>query len=324
MIKRSRVVGCGSFLPEKVVTNDDMSKFVDTNHEWVVTRTGIHQRHMAAEHEKTSDLALEACKRALESAGKTAGDIDFIICATTTPDQVFPATATRLQAALGMKKGFGMDLQAVCSGFVYALSVADNFITSGQAKCGIVVGAETMSRLLDWNDRGTAVLFGDGAGAVVLEASEGEGSLEDTGVLRTFLHSDGQLNEILHMTGGPGSNKCIGSMVMNGREVFRHAVDKLGGAIEEMLAHFKLTEDNIDWFIPHQANERIIDALAKRFSFTPEKVVKTVAHHANTSAASIPLALDAAVKDGRIQRGDLILLDALGGGLTWGSALLRW
>lgn len=324
MRMRSRVVGCGSFLPEKVVTNDDLAKFVDTNHDWIVARTGIHQRHMAAEQEKTSDMALEACRRALDHAGKKIEDVDFILCATTTPDQIFPATATTLQASLGMGHGFAMDVQAVCSGFVYGLSVADNFITSGQAKCGIVVGAESMSRLLDWEDRSTAVLFGDGAGAVVLEASQGEGSLEDAGVLRTFLHSDGALNEILHMTGGPGSTKCIGSMVMNGREVFRHAVDKLGGAIEEMLAHFKLTEDDIDWFIPHQANERIIDALAKRFAFSPEKVVKTVAHHANTSAASIPLALDSAVQDGRIQRGDLILLDALGGGLTWGSALLRW
>ena len=324
MIKRSRIAGCGSFVPEKVVTNDDLSKFVDTNHEWIVTRTGIHQRHVAAEGEKTSDLALAACKAALDHAGLDAADLDFVLCATTTPDQVFPSTATRVQAALGMTQGFAMDIQAVCSGFVYALSVADNFIARGQAKRGLVVGAETMSRLLTWEDRSTSVLFGDGAGAVVLEMAEGEGTLEDRGVLGTFLHSDGSLNEILNMTGGPGSTKCIGTMVMNGREVFRHAVDKLGSSIEEALSHFELTEADIDWFVPHQANERIIDALAKRFAFGEGKVVKTVAHHANTSAASIPLALDAAVRDGRIQKNDLVLLDALGGGLTWGSALVRW
>lgn len=324
MIKRSCLVGCGSFLPEKIVTNDDLSQVMETTHDWIVSRTGIHQRHVAAENEKTSDLALIACQRALAHAGKSIVDIDFIVCATTTPDQIFPSTATRLQSALGMKRGFALDLQAVCSGFVYALAVADNFIKTGQAKAGLVVGAETMSRLLDWSDRSTAILFGDGAGAVVLEAVEGKGSLEDRGILHTLLHSDGNLNDILYMTGGPGSTKGIGSMVMNGREVFRHAVEKLGSAIQEMLEACHLTEEEVDWFIPHQANERIIDALSKRFAFSPEKVVKTIALHANTSAASIPLALDAAVQDGRIQRGDMILLDALGGGLAWGSALLRW
>jgi 3-oxoacyl-[acyl-carrier-protein] synthase-3 len=324
MIKRSRIVGCGSYLPTKILTNDALAERMDTNHDWIVSRTGIHQRHVAADGENTSDLAIEACKKALAHAGISANDLDFIICATTTPDQTFPSTATKIQASLGMTGGFALDIQAVCSGFVYALAVANNFITAGQAKRGLVIGAETMSRLLDWDDRSTAILFGDGAGAVVLEATEGTNTLEDQGVLHTILHSDGALNDILHMTGGPGSTKCIGSMVMNGREVFRHAVEKLGGAIEEMLAHFHLTESDIDWFIPHQANERIIDALAKRFTFDAEKVVKTIAHHANTSAASIPLALDAAVKDGRVQRGDLILLDALGGGLTWGSALVRW
>jgi 3-oxoacyl-[acyl-carrier-protein] synthase-3 len=321
---RSRVIGVGSFLPKKILTNDDLSSLMPTTHEWIVTRTGIHQRHVAEEGEKTSDLAFEACKRALENAGKSAKDIDFILCATTTPDQIFPSTATRLQAKLGMTKGFAMDLQAVCSGFIYALAVADNFITSGQAKCGLVVGAETMSKLLDWTDRSTAILFGDGAGAVVLEAQGGTGSFDDSGVLRTFLHSDGQFNDILQMTGGPGSTKCIGSMVMQGQEVFRHAVEKLGEGVHEMLAHFNLKADEIDWFVPHQANERIIDALVKRFAFPLERVVKTVAKHANTSAASIPLALDTAVKDGRIKKGDLVLLDALGGGLTWGSALIRW
>lgn len=324
MIKRSRIAGCGSYLPEKIVKNNDLSTIMDTTHEWIVTRTGIHQRHVAADNEKTSTLAINACKRALTHANKTIKDIDFIICATTTPDQTFPATATTIQAALQMFHGFAFDVQAVCSGFIYALAIANNFITTGQAKRGLVVGAETMSRLLDWEDRSTAILFGDGAGAVVLESIDGNGTLEDQGILHTLLHSDGQLNDILHMTGGPGSTKCIGSMVMNGREVFRHAVEKLGGAIEEMLAHFNLTEDDIDWFIPHQANERIIDALAKRFTFAPEKVVKTVSHHANTSAASIPLALDAVVQKGCIQKGDLVLLDALGGGLTWGSALIRW
>jgi 3-oxoacyl-[acyl-carrier-protein] synthase-3 len=324
MIKRSRIVGCGSYLPEKVVTNDDLARAIDTTHEWIVTRTGIHQRHVAAEGEKTSDLAINACRRALAHAEKKIEDIDFIICATTTPDQTFPATATTIQAALGMSHGFAFDIQAVCSGFVYALTVANNFITTGQARRGLVIGAETMSRLLDWEDRSTAILFGDGAGAVVLEAIDGNGTLEDQGILHTLLHSDGQLNEILHMTGGPGSTKCVGSMVMNGREVFRHAVEKLGGAIEEMLTHFNLTEDDVDWFIPHQANERIIDALAKRFTFAPEKVVKTISQHANTSAASIPLALDAVVQKGCLKKGELVLLDALGGGLTWGSALIRW
>jgi 3-oxoacyl-[acyl-carrier-protein] synthase-3 len=324
MIKRSRIVGCGSFLPEKVIPNSALSSLMDTTHEWIVTRTGIHQRHVAADNEKTSDLAFEACKRALKSAGKSPNDLDFILCATTTPDQIFPSTSTRLQGMLGMTQGFAMDLQAVCSGFIYALAVADNFITSGQARCGLVVGAETMSKLLDWTDRSTAILFGDGAGAVVLEAQEGTGSLSDFGVLRTFLHSDGRFNDILQMTGGPGSTKCLGSMVMQGQDVFRHAVEKLGGAIEEMLSHFNLKTQDIDWFVPHQANERIIDALVKRFDFPSDRVVKTVALHANTSAASIPLALDAAVSDGRIKKGDLVLLDALGGGLTWGSALIRW
>jgi len=323
-MKRSRIVGSGSFLPQKILTNHDLSSLVDTTHEWILARTGIHQRHVAEEGQTTSDLAFEACIRALESAEKSSRDLDFIICATTTPDQIFPSTGTRLQGALGMTKGFAMDVQAACSGFIYALAIANNFITSGQAQRGLVVGAETMTKLLDWTDRSTAILFGDGAGAVVLEAQEGDGSLEDYGVLRTFLHSDGQFNSILQMTGGPGSTKSIGSMVMHGQDVFRHAVEKLGAAIEEMLAHSNLTAADIDWFVPHQANERIIDALLKRFSFPAEKVIKTVGLHANTSAASIPLALDTAVKDGRIKKGDLVLLDALGAGLTWGSALLRW
>ncbi len=324
MNKRSAIIGVGSFLPEKIITNHDLSQLVDTTHDWIVSRTGIHQRHVAGDHEKTSDLALAACKKALKSSGRGVDDLDFIICATTTPDQIFPSTSTRLQGLLGMSKGFAFDIQAVCGGFIYALAVANNFITTGQAQRGIVVGAETMSRLLDWNDRSTAILFGDGAGAVVLEARDGAGSLADFGILKTFLHSDGQLNDILQMTEGPGSGTCFGTMIMKGQDVFRHAVEKLGGAIEEMLSDTGLTADDIDWFVPHQANERIIDALVKRFDFPSHKVIKTVSLHANTSAASIPLALDAAVMDGRIKKGDLVLLDALGAGLTWGSALVRW
>lgn len=321
---RSVVAGCGSFLPEKVLTNADLAKMVDTSDEWIVERTGIHRRHIAADDEKTSDLALAASRKALEDAGMSADDLDMIILATTTPDNTFPATATAVQAGLGMHHGAAFDVQAVCSGFVYAVAVANNFIAMGQARAILVIGAETFSRLLDWDDRGTCVLFGDGAGAIVLKAEEQPGMREDRGVLTAHLHSDGRYKEKLFVDGGPGSTCTVGHVRMEGREVFRHAVVNIAEAIEEALAATGLTADDIDWFVPHQANKRILDATAKRIGLAPEKVVITVGEQGNTSAASVPLALDAAVKDGRIKRGDLVLLEAMGGGFTWGSALVRW
>jgi 3-oxoacyl-[acyl-carrier-protein] synthase-3 len=321
---RSVVAGCGSFLPEKVLTNADLAKMVDTSDEWIVERTGIHRRHIAADDEKTSDLALAASRKALEDAGMSADDLDMIILATTTPDNTFPATATAVQAGLGMHHGAAFDVQAVCSGFVYAVAVANNFIAMGQARAILVIGAETFSRLLDWDDRGTCVLFGDGAGAIVLKAEEQPGTRDDRGVLTAHLHSDGRYKEKLYVDGGPGSTCTVGHVRMEGREVFRHAVVNIAEAIEEALAATGLTADDIDWFVPHQANKRILDATAKRIGLAPEKVVITVGEQGNTSAASVPLALDAAVKDGRIKRGDLVLLEAMGGGFTWGSALVRW
>lgn len=321
---RSVVAGCGSFLPEKVLTNADLAKMVDTSDEWIVERTGIHRRHIAADDEKTSDLALAASRKALEDAGMSADDLDMIILATTTPDNTFPATATAVQAGLGMHHGAAFDVQAVCSGFVYAVAVANNFIAMGQARAILVIGAETFSRLLDWDDRGTCVLFGDGAGAIVLKAEEQPGMREDRGVLTAHLHSDGRYKEKLFVDGGPGSTCTVGHVRMEGREVFRHAVVNIAEAIEEALAATGLTADDIDWFVPHQANKRILDATAKRIGLAPEKVVITVGEQGNTSAASVLLALDAAVKDGRIKRGDLVLLEAMGGGFTWGSALVRW
>ncbi|PWC85729.1 3-oxoacyl-ACP synthase [Azospirillum sp. TSH100] len=323
MVMRSRVLGCGIFLPSNVVTNQDLEQRVDTSDEWIVQRTGIKSRHIAAEGEKTSDLAIAAATRALEHAGVPAGSIDCIILATTTPDNTFPATATRVQAALGTK-GFAMDIQAVCAGFVYAMSVADNFLRNGQARRALVIGAETFSRLLDWNDRTTCVLFGDGAGAIVLEAYEAEGDSSDQGVLSTHLHSDGTQYDLLYVDGGASSTGTIGHVRMHGQEIFRHAVSKLSAVVEEALAANGLESTDIDWMVPHQANRRIIDGLARKMKLSPEKVVLTVDRHGNTSAASIPLALGEAVADGRIKRGDLILMEAIGGGLTWGSALIRW
>lgn len=323
MVMRSRVLGCGIFLPSNVVTNQDLEQRVDTSDEWIVQRTGIKSRHIAAEGEKTSDLAIAAATRALEHAGVPAGSIDCIILATTTPDNTFPATATRVQAALGTK-GFAMDIQAVCAGFVYAMSVADNFLRNGQARRALVIGAETFSRLLDWNDRTTCVLFGDGAGAIVLEAYEAKGDSSDRGVLSTHLHSDGTQYDLLYVDGGASSTGTIGHVRMHGQEIFRHAVSKLSAVVEEALAANGLESTDIDWMVPHQANRRIIDGLARKMKLSPEKVVLTVDRHGNTSAASIPLALGEAVADGRIKRGDLILMEAIGGGLTWGSALIRW
>ena len=333
MIKRSIVAGCGSYLPERVVTNGELAERVDTSDEWIVARTGIRQRHIAAEGEVTSDLAFLAAERALEHAGIPASDLDLLVLATTTPDQTFPATATKVQHRLGMINGAAFDVQAVCSGFVYGLAVADNFIKVGQAKTVVLIGAETFSRLLDWQDRGTCVLFGDGAGAIVLRAAE-NGEDEDEfgetghnrgrGVLSTHIYSDGSTSDLLYVDGGPSSTQTVGHVRMNGREVFRHAVTNLAEIVHESLEANGLAADDIDWLVPHQANKRILDSTAKKLGLPADKIVVTVERHANTSAASIPLALDEALKDGRIKTGDLVLLEAMGGGLTWGAGLIRW
>jgi 3-oxoacyl-[acyl-carrier-protein] synthase III len=318
---RSQVVGCGAYLPERVVTNDELARRLDTSDEWIRQRTGIAERRIAADGELTSDLAVAAARRALERAGMSGNDLDLIVLATATPDHTFPATATKVQAQLGMKHGAAFDVQAVCSGFIFALATADNAIRLGQARTALVIGAETFSRILDWQDRGTCVLFGDGAGAVVLSAVSGDSA---RGVLSTHLHSDGQLYDILYVDGGPSSTGTTGHLRMEGREVFRQAVHHLSGAVEEALAANGLTGADIDWLVPHQANLRIIDAIGKRLKLKPGQTVVTIERHANTSAASIPLALDEAVGDGRIQPGHLVLMEALGGGLTWGASLVRW
>ncbi|WP_343713003.1 beta-ketoacyl-ACP synthase III [Inquilinus sp.] len=323
-VRRARIIGCGSALPDRVVTNAELAQKVDTSDEWIVQRTGISVRHIAAPDEKTSDLALAAARKALAMAKVEGSDLDLIVLATTTPDQTFPATAVRVQAALGMTRGAAFDVQAVCSGFVYALAVADNMIRLGQARTALVIGAETFSRLLDWTDRGTCVLFGDGAGAVVLRAVEGGGSTDDPGILSTHLHSDGRHEDKLYVDGGPSSTGTVGHVRMEGREVFKHAVINLAEVVEEALAANGLSPSDIDWLVPHQANKRIIDATARKLDLPAEKVVLTVQKHANTSAASIPLALAEAVNDGRVKAGDLVLLEAMGGGLTWGAALVRW
>ncbi|GLK69546.1 beta-ketoacyl-ACP synthase III [Hansschlegelia plantiphila] len=318
---RSVVRGCGAYLPSRILTNEELAQTVDTSDEWIVQRTGIRQRHIAAEGEMTSDLAIGAAKAALADAGIDATDIDLIVLATSTPDNTFPATATAVQAALGMTQGFAFDVQAVCSGFVYALAIADKFLVSGQHKRALVIGAETFSRILDWTDRTTCVLFGDGAGAIVLEAAEDAG---DRGVLTTHLRSDGRHKLKLYVDGGPSSTRTTGLLRMEGREVFRHAVGMITDVIRDAFAATGETAETIDWFVPHQANRRIIDASAQKLGIAPEKVVVTVDQHGNTSAASIPLALVAARQDGRIAQGDLVLLEAMGGGFTWASALVRW
>jgi len=321
---RSIVRGCGSYLPVKCLTNEELSAQVDTSDEWIVQRTGIKQRHIAAEGEVTSDLALKAAQAALDHAGMDAQEIDTIILATATPDNTFPATAVTVQAKLGIHHGAAFDLHAVCSGFVYALSTADAYLRSGMSKKCLVIGAETFSRILDWNDRTTCVLFGDGAGALVLEAVEGTGTLSDAGILTSHLRSDGRHKEKLFVDGGPSSTQTVGHLRMEGREVFKHAVGMITDVIEDAFHATGTTADDLDWFIPHQANKRIIDASAKKLSIAPEKVVTTVQMHGNTSAASIPLAIDTAVRDGRVKTGDLVMLEAMGGGFTWGSVLLRW
>jgi 3-oxoacyl-[acyl-carrier-protein] synthase-3 len=323
-VRRARIIGCGSALPAREVTNAELARTIDTSDEWIVQRTGISTRHIAAADEKTSDLALAAARKALAAAGVEGSDLDLIVLATTTPDQTFPATAVRVQAALGMTRGAAFDIQAVCSGFVYALAMADNMIRLGQVRTALVIGAETFSRLLDWTDRGTCVLFGDGAGAVVLRAVEGGGTTDDPGILSTHLHSDGRYEDKLYVDGGPSSTGTVGHVRMEGREVFKHAVTNLAEVVDEALAANGLVATDIDWLVPHQANKRIIDATARKLDLPIEKVVLTVHKHANTSAASIPLALAEAVSDGRIQPGNLVLLEAMGGGLTWGAALVRW
>lgn len=324
MAIRSVIMGCGSYLPAKVMTNADLAKVVDTSDEWITERTGIKSRHIAADGELTSDLAYNAALAAMAHAGVTADELDLIVLATATPDNTFPATAVKVQARLGMTRGAAFDVQAVCSGFIYALSVADNFIKAGQARTVLVIGAETFSRILDWNDRTTCVLFGDGAGAVVLRATEGAGTAEDQGILSTHLHSDGNHHDLLYVDGGPSSTQTVGHVRMRGQEVFKHAVVNLADVVKEALAANGLTADAIDWLVPHQANRRIIEGTGRKLKLSAERVVITVDHHGNTSAASIPLALAEAVADGRIQRGDLMLLEAMGGGFTWGGALVRF
>jgi 3-oxoacyl-[acyl-carrier-protein] synthase-3 len=320
---RSQVIGCGGYLPERVVSNAELSERLETSDEWIVQRTGIRQRHVAAPGELTSDLAVKAAERALAQASLKGADLDLIVLATATPDNTFPATAAKVQARLGMTQGCAFDVQAVCSGFIYALATADNFIRTGQSRRALVIGAETFSRILDWEDRGTCVLFGDGAGALVLSRSDSVGA-RDRGVLSTHLHSDGAQYDILYVDGGPSSTGSCGFLRMEGKEVFRHAVHRLAEVVDEALAANQLAGADLDWLVPHQANSRIIDSVRRKLGLSPEKVVITIDRHANTSAASVPLALAEATRDGRIKPGHLVLMEAMGGGITWGAALVRW
>jgi 3-oxoacyl-[acyl-carrier-protein] synthase-3 len=322
MTLRSQIVGCGGYLPERVVTNDELAVRLDTSDAWIRQRTGIGERRIAADGELTSDLAYHAARRALERAGMSGSDLDLIVLATATPDETFPSTAVKVQARLGMKHGAAFDVQAVCSGFIFALAVADNAVRLGQARTALVIGAETFSRILDWQDRGTCVLFGDGAGAIVLNAVPAGPS--NRGILSTHLHSDGRLHDILYVDGGPSSTGTAGFLRMEGREVFRQAVQRLSEVVDEALLANGLASGDIDWLVPHQANTRIIDAVGRRLGLPPGKTILTIDRHANTSAASIPLALDEAVADGRIRPGHLVLMEALGGGLTWGASVVRW
>jgi 3-oxoacyl-[acyl-carrier-protein] synthase-3 len=324
-MRRSVVAGTGRYLPERIVTNAELAERIDTSDEWIRERSGIAQRHIAADGEFTSDLATHAARDALKAAGMVPDDVDLIVVATSTPDETFPASATVVQSKLGCANGsMGFDIQAVCSGFVYALATADNFIKAGQVDTALVIGAETFSRILDWTDRGTCVLFGDGAGAVLLTAEEGQGTSDDRGILSTHLHSDGRLHDLLYVDGGPSSTGEVGFLRMEGKEVFRHAVKKMSEVVIEALEATGLNAVDVDWFVPHQANKRIIDGTARKLGVNSDRVVVTIDIHANTSAASIPLALSVAVDDARIKPGDLVLIEAMGGGLTWGSGILRW
>ena len=322
-VLRSAITGVGAYLPPDIVTNEALSKIVDTSDEWIRERTGIRQRHRAADDQAVSDLAVESAKKALEAAGKTPADIDLIVVATTTADLTFPATAAIVQRKLGCPVGIAFDVQAVCSGFVYALTVADGFVARGNSRCCLVIGAETMTRLMDWTDRGTCVLFGDGAGAVVLEPVEGQGDNTDKGLISWALRCDGTKEELLYVDGGPSTTGTVGKLRMAGNQVFKHAVINISESIEAALEKASLTIADVDWFIPHQANERILHGVAKRLGLDEHKVIQTVGEHANTSAASIPLALSTAIDDGRIKPGDLLLMEAMGGGLTWGACLVR-
>lgn len=320
--RRAVIEGVGARLPDRILTNDELAGMVDTSDQWIVERTGIRQRHIAAEGEKTSDLAIAAGAAALADAGMTADDIDLIIVATATPDLTFPATATRVQAALGVRDGAAFDIQAVCSGFIYALAVADGFLARGQSRGALVIGAETFSRILDWTDRTTCVLFGDGAGAVALRSLP-EAEAQGRGVMSTYLRADGRQHDLLYVDGGPSQTQSVGHLRMQGAQVFRHAVENISEAMVEASRRAGVTLSEVDWFVPHQANQRILDGVARRLGIAPERVVSTLAEHGNTSAASVPLALAAAKADGRAKRGDLVLFEAMGGGLTWGAALAR-
>ena len=321
---RSVVRGIGAALPRRIMKNADFEGMVETSDEWIVQRTGIRQRHIASDDETTASLGEAAARAALADAGLTPADIDLIVLATSTPNNTFPATAVEIQQRLGMRHGFAFDMQAVCSGFVYAVTTADLYIRGGLARRVLVIGAETFSRILDWTDRSTCVLFGDGAGALVLEASEGQGTVADRGILASSLRSDGTHKDKLYVDGGPSTTGTVGHLRMEGREVFKHAVGMITDVIEDVFARTGVTAEELGWFVPHQANKRIIDASARKLGIAEEKVVVTVDQHGNTSAASVPLALAAAVQDGRIKRGDLVLLEAMGGGFTWGAVLLRW
>ena len=321
---RSVVRGIGSALPRRIMKNTDFEGVVETSDEWIIQRTGIRQRHIAADDETTASLGEAAARAALDSAGLTPADIDLIILATSTPNNTFPATAVEIQQKLGMRHGFAFDMQAVCSGFVYAITTADLYLRCGMAKRVLLIGSETFSRILDWNDRSTCVLFGDGAGAVILEAAEGNGTIADRGILASSLRSDGTHKDKLYVDGGPSTTGTVGHLRMEGREVFKHAVGMITDVIEATYSQAGITSEDLDWFVPHQANKRIIDASAKKLGIAEEKVVVTVDRHGNTSAASVPLALSVAVADGRIKKGDLVLLEAMGGGFTWGAVLLRW
>ena len=323
-MKRSQIIGWGSYLPKQILTNDELARRIDTTDAWITSRTGIRQRHIAAAGENTSDLALEASREALAVAGVEADEVDLIILATATPDNTFPSTATAVQAKLGITQGAAFDVGAVCSGFVFGLAVGDNFIKCGQARTVLVIGAEVFSRILDWQDRSTCVLFGDGAGALVMRVTETDGGNSDRYVLSTHIHSDGRHRDLLYVDGGPSSTQTVGHLRMSGREVFKHAVKLLAGAVEEALAANAMKPEDIDWLVPHQANKRIMDATQRKLGLPAEKMVTTIDRHANTSAASIPLALAEAAGDGRIKPGQIVLIEGMGGGFTWGSAMIRW